>query len=354
MKKFLICSVIGLGFLLSGCSGEADVQSASASAAALSASSDNVSQSTELFAMDTVMTLTAYGSQAAAALDAGAAEIDRLDALFSISSASGDILSLNQNGTGTVSDDTAALLSRALEVSNLTDGLFDCTIAPIMEAWGFPSGNYRVPQVDELTHLLEKVDYQQVSLAPSGQVTLASGTAIDLGGIAKGYTSDRLMQVFADNGVTSGIVSLGGNVQTLGHKPDGSLWHIAIQDPFDTTQTFAVVDVADKAVITSGGYQRYFDQGDTRYHHIIDPRTGYPADSGLVSVTIVSADGTLADGLSTALFIMGRDAAVSFWQQHPDAFDAVLVEENGTVTITEGLEGLFTLTGGGTPEVVYA
>src|SRR5699024_9125145 len=103
-------------------------------------------------------------------------------------------------------------------------------------------------------------------------------------------------------------------------------------------QTFAVVDVADKAVITSGGYQRYFDQGGTRYHHIIDPRTGYPADSGLVSVTIVSADGTLADGLSTALFIMGRDAAVSFWQQHPDAFDAVLVEENGTVTITEGLK----------------
>lgn len=345
MNRIIPCLILTAGLILSGC-GNAGAGQGTPSA------EESEAHSTELFAMDTVMSLTAYGQQAESALQAAAEEIERLDALFSISSEEGDILALNQNGVGTVSDDTAALLSEAIAVSEQTGGLFDCTIAPVMQAWGFTSGEYRIPDPQELQQLLGNVDYTRIQL-DGKQVTLADGMQIDLGGIAKGYTSDRLMEQFADEGVTSALVSLGGNVQVLGHKPDGSLWRVAIQDPTDTSNNFAVVEVADKAVITSGGYQRYFEQDGKHYHHIIDPRTGYPADSGLTSVTIVSGDGTLADGLSTSLFIMGKEQAVAFWQAHREDFDAILVTADGTVTITEGLEDCFTMTDGSSPEVVH-
>nr|WP_243106058.1 FAD:protein FMN transferase [Butyricicoccus sp. OF13-6] len=180
------------------------------------------------------------------------------------------------------------------------------------------------------------MDYKQVQQNGS-DVSIPADVQVDLGGIAKGYTSDRIMQVFADNGVTSGIVSLGGNVQVLGCKPDGSKWRVAVQDPNDEGENFAVVEIADEAVITSGGYQRYFEEDGATYHHIIDPRTGYPADSGVISSTIISHDGTLADGLSTSLFIMGVDDALDYWRAHSDEFDAILMDENGAVYVTDGI-----------------
>ncbi len=149
------------------------------------------------------------------------------------------------------------------------------------------------------------------------------------------------MQVFRDQGVTSGIVSLGGNVQALGHKPDGSNWRVAIQDPRDQSENFLVLEIAEQAVITSGGYQRYFEEDGKTYHHIIDPRTGYPADSGVLSMTIVSADGTLADGLSTSLFIMGPEKAEEYWRAHSDEFDAVWMTDDGSVYLTKGLENCY-------------
>ena len=165
---------------------------------------------------------------------------------------------------------------------------------------------------------------------------------IDLGGIAKGYTSARIRDIFKKNGIESGLVNLGGNVQALGTKTDGNNWRVAVQSPDDTEDYLGVLSIRDKAVITSGGYERYFEQDGVTYHHIIDPKTGYPAESGLSSVTIVSDDGTLADGLSTALFIMGKDKAESFWRAHSDKFEAVLVTDDGTIYVTEGLKGSFT------------
>lgn len=322
MKKFrvmiLLCTL-----LLAGCG----QQSVSANAEP---------QSIDLFAMDTTMTLTAYGDHAEDALAGAKSEIERLDALFSISSESGDIYALNRDHAVTLHEDTQALLKRALEVSDSTDGIFDCTIEPVMDAWGFTTQNYRVPSADELQQLLTHVDYKQVQQNGS-DVSIPADVQVDLGGIAKGYTSDRIMQVFADNGVTSGIVSLGGNVQALGCKPDGSKWRVAVQDPNDEGENFAVVEIADEAVITSGGYQRYFEDNGRTYHHIIDPRTGTPADSGVISSTIISHDGTLADGLSTSLFIMGVDDALDYWRAHKEEFDAILMDKDGTVYVTEGI-----------------
>lgn len=337
----------------SGAAASSETEAASETAAsseaafkAASVSADaSVSKNTELFAMDTVMTLTAYGPNAQAGLDAATAEIKRLDSLFSISSETGDIFRVNRDGKGDLSDDSAALLSRALDFAKVTGGLFEPTIEPVMQAWGFTTKNFRVPSDDELKSLLANVDYTRVSLSGS-HVELPEGVQLDLGGIAKGFTSARVMDVFKKAGVTSGIISLGGNVQALGTKPDGSLWRVGIQDPNNLNDTFAVVEVADEAVITSGAYQRFFEENGKTYHHIIDPRTGYPSDSGLTSVSIISKDGTLADALSTSLFIMGADAAADFWKAHSNEFDTVMMDKDGTVYVTAGLADRCRITGG--------
>ena len=287
----------------------------------------------EIFAMDTFMDITAYGDNASTAVEAASAEIQRLDELLSVTGESGDVYQLNQLGQRQVEADTLAVISRAVDVSKETDGLFDCTITPVMKLWGFRDGNFRVPSPEELAEQLAKVDGSKVRIE-GNTVTLLDGVTVDLGAIAKGYTSQRIMEVYRENDVTSGIVSLGGNVQTLGRKPDGSLWRVALEDPRNSEDYFGILDVENKAVITSGGYQRNFTENGKLYHHIIDPRTGYPAKNGFISVTIVSEDGTLADALSTALFIMGPEKAEAFWKEHKDLFDAVMM--------TKGLRDMYT------------
>ena len=160
---------------------------------------------------------------------------------------------------------------------------------------------------------------------------------IDFGGIAKGYTSSRIMQIYKKCGVTSGLVSLGGNVQLLGAKPDGSAWKVAVESPDEDGNYLGILQAKDKAVITSGGYERYFEKNGKKYHHIIDPSTGYPAENGLTSVTIISDDGTLADGLSTSLFIMGKEKAEKFWKKYNDKFDVILLTDDEQLYVSEGI-----------------
>lgn len=337
MKRLFIGGLLVAALMLAGCSAQT--------------SAEEPSQSREVYAMDTVMTLEAYGQNADAALDEAVAEIERLDALWSIASSDGEIAQLNAEKQITASADTLALLTRAKEISAATSGLFSTTIAPLMEAWGFTSGDYRVPDEAELSALLAHVDDEEIAISDS-TVTIPADAKVDLGGIAKGFTSARVMEIFRENGVENGILSLGGNVQALGTKPDGSLWRVGLQDPADERALFATLELADKAVITSGAYERNFEQNVITYHHIIDPRTGYPAESGLSSVTIVSDDGTLADGLSTALFIMGKESAVEFWRSHRDDFDMVLLADDGAVTVSAGIADALTLSDGSAAEVV--
>ena len=142
--------------------------------------------------------------------------------------------------------------------------------------------------------------------------------------------------------ITSAILNLGGNVQLVGAKPDGSSWKVGIKSPDEQEEYLGVLSAKNKAIITSGGYERYFEENGRKYHHIIDPKTGMPAYNGLQSVTIVSEDGTLADGLSTALYVMGTEEAVKFWQDHSDEFDAILYTDDGTLYVTEGIADTFT------------
>lgn len=310
-------------------------------------STERISQDNEaskdIFAMDTYMTVTAYGENAEVAVDAAQAEIERLDALLSTGDADSEIAKLNADGSAELSEDAGYLTERALELYQKTDGAFDIAIYPVMEAWGFPTQNFQVPSQNTLDQLLPLTDAGNISYdKETKKISFGvEGMKIDLGGIAKGYTSSRIMDIYKDNGITSGLVNLGGNVQALGTKTDGTKWKIAVQSPDDTEDYLGILSVQDKAVITSGGYERYFEQDGVTYHHIIDPKTGYPAESGLVSVTIVSEDGTLADGLSTSLFIMGKEKAADFWREHKDDFDAILMSDDGTLYVTEGLENDF-------------
>ena len=289
-------------------------------------------QTGEWFAMDTVMTAAVYGS--ADALDAVEAETYRLDALLAAQKDDSEIAAVN-DGAEVVSEETAALLRRALDIAAETDGAYDPTVYPLMRAWGFADGSYRVPEQTELDALLERTGWKNVSVDGT-TASLPEGFALDLGGIGKGYAAGRCKEILKAHGVTSALLSLGGNVSALGSKPDGTAWTVAIEDP-DGGDYLGTVQISYQCVVTSGGYQRYFELDGVRYWHILDPETGKPARSGMKSVTIVSADDTLADALSTALFVMGEEQAADFWRVHRAEFGAVWLTEDGRLFVTEGL-----------------
>ncbi len=299
----------------------------------------------ELMAMDTFMTLSVYAQSPAAGealLEEAAGEIRRLEGLLSVTDPGSEIYQVNHGGAVSLSEPVRELLEKALELCRETGGALDVTVYPAVRAWGFTTGEYRVPEEAELSALVERVDYGRVSL-DGDRLALPEGVELDLGSVGKGWTGDRLTALFREAGVSSAIMELGGNVQALGTKPDGAPWRVAVQAPGGGYA--GVLEIADKAVVTSGGYQRYFEQDGETYIHIIDPATGRPARTGLASVTIVADSGLRGDGLSTALFVMGREKAEEFWRRNPD-FDFILLGEDGTAAITEGLEECFSLYGG--------
>ena len=303
-------------------------------------------------AMDTVMTLTAYGSNAQAGVDAAEAAINRLNTLLSTNADNSEVWAIDHSGGApvAVSDDTAALLAEALRLGQQTDGALDVSVYPVVRAWGFTTDHYQVPGQAELAALLPLVDYSAIDFDAAAQtVTLPAGMELDFGAIGKGYAGEQAAAAMREAGVTSAAMDLGGNVQTVGSKPDGSPWRVAVKDPrrdAGTEDYVGTVDVSDRAVVTSGGYERYFEADGQTYWHIIDPATGAPARSGLVSVTIVGRSGAECDGLSTALFILGREKALDYWRQY-GGFDAILVDEDDQVWVTGGLKDAFSLTKGG-------
>lgn len=303
-------------------------------------------QSKYLMAMDTVMELTVYGDRAQEGLEQVSALITGLEDELSVTDPESTVAALNESGELTVtSPHLAALLDLALLLGERTGGALDVTVYPVVKAWGFTGEEYRVPGEAELAELLGKVDWSAVQW-DGESVLLPDGAQVDFGSLAKGYAGEEAADLLRELGVTSALLNLGGNVQTVGSKPDGSAWRIAIKDPNNTSAQLGIVELRDQAVVTSGGYERYFEQNGETYWHIIDPETGCPADSGLISVTIVGESGALCDGLSTALFILGKEAALDYWRQW-GGFEAVLVGADGVVTVTAGLADCFQLTGAG-------
>lgn len=305
----------------------------------------------QVFAMDTIMTLTAYGDSAEAGIDAATGVIQAMDSILDPSSDSSYTHQINTaNGADIiVPPQVYEMLSVAYDIYQKSGGALDLSIYPIYKAWGeFKEESGRIPSSEELTKLLAKLNFNKMTITEfpgesNCSVCFPAGTEISFGAIAKGCASNYAIDAMKKSGVESGLVSLGGNVQTLGLKPDGTNWVIAVDDPDDTGSYLGTLSVGETAVITSGNYQRFFTVNGTKYHHLIDPKTGAPADSGLKSVTIICPDGTLGDALSTTMFILGENAALNYWREH-GGFEMILVTEDNRVVCTSGLIEIFTLT----------
>lgn len=295
-----------------------------------------------LFAMDTYINLTAYGPNAEAALDLAEARIRELENLWSVTDEGSEIYAANHSGGAavSVSADTEELLRFALDMAGETGGALEPTIYPVLTAWGFTTDSYQIPAQEELDRLLKLVDYEAITLTDN-TVTVPDGMMLDLGAVGKGYAADETAAILRENGVESALLDFGGNILTVGSKPDGTPWRVGVRDP-DSDGTLGMLEVIDQSVVVSGGYEKYFVGEDgERYWHIIDPETGRPARSGLVQAAIVSQESRLCDALSTAIFVMGLDKAVDYWQAHQD-FDMLLLTDDREIYLTEGLRGAFT------------
>ena len=292
----------------------------------------------QVYAMDTIMDLTLYGDDTEKVMDEALKLIWRYESLFSVNREKSDVARINAAGGApvTVSGETYELLSRSLEFSEETNGLFDISIYPLVRIWGFTTGDYQIPPLSRRREAQKLVNYKKIRLMKNSQVQLEKGMQIDLGAVAKGYLSQKLMELFKNRGISSALVSLGGNVQSIGAKENGELFQIGITDPADGTGIYGVLKTKDKAVVTSGIYQRYFTQGGKQYHHIMDKRTGMPAENSLSSVTVVADNGTAADALATALYVMGEEKAIRYQKSHPD-IGVLLIRKDGSYWQSEGL-----------------
>lgn len=341
MRFIKAFSVLILIIMLVGCSNENEMNTSKTTST--TTVNDTIPASKEFFAMDTYMEVDAYGDNGEKAVAKAEKEVNKLDSILSTGKSTSEISKLNKNKKQVVSADTMSLIKESVKISKETNSAFNPTIYPLMELWGFTTKNYYVPKDNEIKPLLNHMDIDNIKIDERKNEVSFKDTnmKIDLGAIAKGYTSSKIIDIFKENNIKSGMVTLGGNVQVLGKKPDGSLWKVGIQNPIGEDEYLGVLQTSDKAVITSGGYERNFTKNGKTYHHILDPSNGYPANNGLTSVTIISSDGTLADALSTSLFVMGKDKAIDFYKKSNYNFDFILYTSDNKLIISDGIEDIF-------------
>ncbi|MBQ8189135.1 MAG: FAD:protein FMN transferase [Lachnospiraceae bacterium] len=285
----------------------------------LPGSEKNQSVQKTIIAYDTVVTITLYGTTDSTILEEAATMCTSYEQLFSRTIEGSDVYRINHsNGKPvTVDPETLLLIKESIRFSELTNGSIDITIAPVRDLWDFtdsdmassdPQG-FIPPCDDALKKALSHVDYHCIQYDESASTVMLTDpqAQIDLGFIAKGYIADKIKEFLLSNGIESAIINLGGNVVTVGSKPDGTPFQIGVEKPFDTTTTLDILTVSDRSVVTSGIYQRYATYQDKIYHHILDPKTGYPASGDLLSVTILSDSSMIGDALSTSCLLLGAE-----------------------------------------------
>ena len=288
------------------------------------------------FYLDTVITLTAYVDDAKV-LDDALLECGRYERLLSRTIEDSDVWRVNHaNGEPVeVSEETVEILETARQVSALSGGMFDVTIAPVSTMWDFTSGAAVVPEADAIARAAERVDYSKVE-TDGNRVTLPEGMMIDLGGIAKGYIADAVKGYLEQRGVNSAVLSFGGNIVTIGQKPDGSPWKVGIQDIDKPTGEYMLVALNfGGSTVTSGIYERGFEVDGVYYHHILDTSTGWPVQNELASVTIFSESSMWGDALATAAFALGTEKGMELIEGI-DGVEAVFIARDRTPTYTSG------------------
>ncbi len=291
------------------------------------------------FYFNTVITITIYGSTNESLLEDCFRIADKYEKLFSATLPESEISQINQakGAPVTVSDETVSLLKKGLSYCELSQGGFDITIGALTSLWDFSGNDGYIPGTDAIAAAVSTIDYRAVSIS-GNEVTLKNpDTRIDLGAIAKGYIADQIKAYLNGQKITAGTVNLGGNVLCIGPKPDGSNYRIGIQMPFEEQGSVAaVVDVADQTVVSSGVYERYITVNDKRYHHILNPATGYPYENGLLGVTIICPDSVDGDGLSTSCFSLGLKDGMALIESLPDT-EAVFITDDYQFHCSSGI-----------------
>ncbi len=291
--------------------------------------------------LGTYVTVTAYGSDDDALQKAVDAAFDRaraLEQIFSPTIQDSELCAVNVaafEDAVPVSEDFRFLTEEAQYYSQLSGGALNCTMGELIALWGIGTENAGIPAEDRILSLLPKSD-NPIQIEGNTIRLLETGVSLHFGAVAKGYIADEMQEVLLAHGVQSAALSLGGNVLTIGTKPDGSAWKIGITDPFSPESIAATVSAEDLSVVTSGTYERYFEEDGILYHHILDPKTGYPADSGLASVTILAQSSLTSDALSTAVFVLGAEEGMALVESLPDV-EALLITEDGEFLISSGM-----------------
>lgn len=297
-----------------------------------------------IFALDTFINLRLYSDDAENCAELASERITELENILSVTNENSDVSLLNENRGEPVEvdNDTFKVINTAIDVSSITDGALDISVYPIVKLWGFTTDEHKVPSRSDIEKELKKVDYTKIIADENDHtVQLAEDMQIDLGAVAKGYISEDVKNLLKENGIESAVLSFGGNIQTIGTK-NGELWKVGVKYPF-TEDSFAILSVEETAVVTSATDQRYFEEDGKRYHHIIDPKSGYPVDNGTFSTTVVCESGARADALSTSIFVMGIDNAKELYKNSDD-FEFIILDEEDNVYVTSGLKDKFKLT----------
>lgn len=331
MKKKFAAGMLGALLLLAGCA--------------------PASSESDFYAMDTIMVVTAYDNNENAAESARVEieqHINALDQLMSRQRKESNLSQLNAAGGAvvTVDHELYEAIETALYYAELTDGAYDPTTAPLSDLWGIGTESQHVPTQAEIDAVLPKVGWQNIKLLGEDKIQLENGAQIDLGGIGKGWAANDTAAICKTAGDTLRVLAqLGGNIIGIGENPNNKNgeWVIGIANPDNSADYVATISITNESVVTSGDYERYFEQDGKRYHHIFDPKTGYPANSGLRSVTVVDPDSARADALTTALFVMGLDKGMEFCEQND--VKAVFITADKHIVPTENVKAQYVFQG---------
>lgn len=324
-------AVLGIVLLLFSCRAQAN---------------DTVS-SDETFLMDTVVTQTVYGENGEKLIGEAVELLRQIENTYSSyldGSVTGKINANAGVAPVAVSPEELNVIKRCVEFSAQSGGLFDLTIAPLVKLWDITGEHPQVPSDEEIAEAQALIDYRNVIVDEGKNTVYLSqpGMELDFGATVKGYAVQKVLELYRQSGVTGALLSLGGNVASYGEKPDGSPFRTGIRDPKgDASDYFAILEVSDEVIATSGAYERYFEQDGKIYHHILNPKTGYPCESDLLSVTVVSKDGLLCDYLSTLFYMLGKEAVASHLEE--DEYGLIAVDLQGNIYISPHLEEHFTL-----------
>ncbi|KMT23237.1 FAD:protein FMN transferase [Clostridium cylindrosporum] len=302
----------------------------------------------EFYVLGTIIKLTVYGKNAEKAIEEAIERLQEIDDKMSVFKNYSDISNVNANAgilPQKVDIDTYFVIKKAVEYSELSGGAFDPTIRPLMDLWGFGKGKGQVPGKYIIKEKLNFVNYKNIILNKEDHTVMLKnkGQAIDFGGIAKGYAADEVKNIFLRNSIKHALIDLGGNLFVLGKKIDKTFWNIGIQHPLRMRGEYVgVINAANKSIVTSGNYERYFMVDGKRFHHILDPRTGYPSENGVISATIVSDFSIDGDALSTCLYVMGANEGIKFLESI-DGVDGIVITEDKKVYTTSRVKDNFKL-----------